>query len=138
MGTRIRVSATLFAAIAATLRQHGHGEWIDGNTIHAGGGTVFVSDEPRDLGVTIQSLVSSRDQQGKVDLVVGSEIMQLDVAKARVIHDMLGGAIEAAISDEAFVRFLTADLGMAFEATGPALVRLRELRQGSRDVVNPH
>lgn len=49
---------------------------------------------------------------------------------------MLLQASEAAISDEALVLLLD-DIGLPEEARGPMLLRIRELRQGTRGTSNP-
>ena len=72
-----------------------------------------------------------------VEIVVGSEQMQMDLDKAREVRGMLDGAIEAAISDELIHRFLIERVGMTPETAARALLDFREMRQGSKETVFP-
>jgi hypothetical protein len=87
--------------------------------------------------VEIETLLSSRTKTGAINLFVNGEAMQLDVAKAREVSRMLVAAIEAAVSDELIYRFLRDKVGLSDDAAARALLDFRELRQGSRDTVNP-
>ena len=94
-------------------------------------------DDPKDGHVECGSLLSARTKQGMVELVVNDEKIQIDIAKAKEIRDMLSEAIEAAITDEIVFRFLTTKVGLPEAAAARALVDLRELRQGSKGTVFP-
>jgi phage tail sheath gpL-like len=84
------------------------------------------------------SIYGMKSQRGLVELLVGPTRVQMTVEKAKTVHAMLGTAIEAAISDEIFVRFMVERVGMDRERAAAALLDLRELRQGSREVLNPN
>lgn len=86
--------------------------------------------------VSIASLLSARDEVGKVEMVVNGERIHLSIAKAREIYSMLGGAIEGAVTDEIVYKTLQ-QAGVAPAAIGRFLVDLREARQGSRGTVYP-
>jgi hypothetical protein len=94
---------------------------------------------PRPEGTQIEfaSILSSRDGEGKVEMMVNTETVQMDLAKAREVRSMLDGAIEAAVSDGLLHRFLIDRVGMSAETAARALLDFRELRQGSRRTVYP-
>lgn len=94
---------------------------------------------PRPEGTRIEfaSILSNRDGEGKVEMMVNTETVQMDLAKAREVRGMLDGAIEAAVSDGLLHRFLIERVGMAPETAARALLDFRELRQGSRRTVYP-
>jgi hypothetical protein len=91
--------------------------------------------EPGELVLT--SLVSARTKRGMVEIAIEGIKTQVDITKAREIAAMLHGAIEAAISDELIMAFLTSKVGLDERAAGAALVDFRELRQGTRGTVFP-
>jgi len=87
----------------------------------------------------IRSLCSAKTLEGRVSLVLnGKEISQWDVRKAKEISQMLTEAIEAAISDELIVKFLIQKMGLDHDKAIYLLRDFRELRQGSKEVVNPN
>ena len=86
---------------------------------------------------SVESIFGALTMQGLVKITLGKQSMMVDVRKAREIHAMLGQAIEAAISDEAFVKFMTTRAGLTVHAAALALGDLREIRQGTRDLVRP-
>ncbi len=88
--------------------------------------------------IVVGSLLSRRDNAGKIEIGMNGEFSQLDLDKAREVVGMLQGAIEAAISDQVMYEFLQQKIGMPAEAAANALAVFREMRQGSRDTVNPH
>jgi len=92
---------------------------------------------PEGTRIEFGTILSERDGEGKVEMLVNRETVQMDLAKAREVRGMLDGAIEAAVSDWLLYRFLTEKVGLASEAAGRALLDFRELRQGSRKTVNP-
>lgn len=87
--------------------------------------------------ITVGSLVSRRDGQGRVELQLNGEMTQMELDKAREVVGMLQGAIEAAVSDQLIVQFLTEKIGLSPDDANAALVDFREMRQGSRDRVHP-
>lgn len=87
--------------------------------------------------ITVATILSARTKRGMVELTLNAERTQLDLDKAREVHRNLGGAIEAAISDELIYTFLTTKVGLSDEKASMALLDFRELRQGSRDTVFP-
>jgi hypothetical protein len=94
--------------------------------------------KPEGTRIEFASIVSARDGEGKVEMMVNTETVQLDLAKAREVRGMLDGAIEAAVSDGLLRRFLIDRVGMTAETAARALVDFREMRQGSRSTVYPH
>lgn len=92
------------------------------------------------------SIYGQRTKQGIVEMVIrivdepdADPIkIQMDIAKAKHVSDMLTTAIEAAISDGLLVRFLTEKIKLREDAAAAALLDFREMRQGSRGVVNPN
>jgi hypothetical protein len=93
---------------------------------------------PEGTRIEVASILSSRDGEGKVEMMVNTETVQLDLAKAREVRGMLDGAIEAAVSDALLHRFLIDRVGMTAETAARALLDFREMRQGSRSTVYPH
>ncbi len=91
---------------------------------------------PAEHAVSITSLLSARDEAGKVEIVVNSERIHMSVAKAREIYNMLGAAIEGAVTDEIVFKTLQR-AHVAPPAIGRFLSDLREARQGSRGTVYP-
>ena len=85
----------------------------------------------------IGTILSQRTKQGMVELTLNSEKTQMDIAKAKHVCDMLHEAIEAAISDTLIFRFLTEKIGLDENRAAQALLDFREMRQGSKDTVNP-
>lgn len=88
--------------------------------------------------IEVASIYGARTQQGLVELTVNGKAMQLTLTKAREIRGMLDGAIEAAVTDELLVRFLTGEkVGLSLAEAANALLDFREMRQGSRGAVYP-
>lgn len=143
--TKLAVPPTVYAAIRALLAAAGYGhafqhdpfndaEMIDmhGIAIQSRGGAP-IGD------VTVTSLLSRSTKEGRVELSVNGDVIQMDLDKAREIVGMLQGAIEAAVSDQLLYQFLTKEsIGLSNEQASAAMVEFREMRQGSRDVVRPH
>jgi hypothetical protein len=141
----LRVPRTVYAAVRALLGAEGLDEAIRTDT-HTGEvldlrGIALQADgasaTPTNVAITVASLVSRRDGRGRVELQLNGEIVQLDLDKAREVVGMLQGAIEAAISDQLIVQFLTEKIGIDAERANAALIDFREMRQGSRDRVHP-
>jgi hypothetical protein len=96
--------------------------------------------------IELASIYGAQTQRGLVEMlirIVGDDNakpikIQMDIAKAKHVADMLVTAIEAAISDELLVRFLTRKVGLHPDAAAAALLDFREMRQGSRETVNPN
>jgi hypothetical protein len=84
------------------------------------------------FGVT--SIFGARERRGLVDIQLGDTRVQVSVGKAREMRDMLGEVIEAAITDELLMRFLTERIHLSPDRAGAALLDFRELRQGTRGV----
>lgn len=84
--------------------------------------------------IEVGSILSARTKEGRVEITVGKESLQIDIAKAREIYGFLGGAIEAATTDQIVFAALT-DVGISEQAAGAFLLELREKRQGSKGVV---
>lgn len=87
--------------------------------------------------VTVSSGFGQKSRRGFVELTINDTLTQMDAAKAREIGLMLLEGSEAAISDEITVKLLE---GIGIDdpqKQGAILLDLRELRQGSRDIVRP-
>jgi len=96
--------------------------------------------KPMDDGlchIEVATILSRRTRQGMVELMLNHEKTQMDLDKAREVRGMLDGAIEAAVSDTLIFAFLTTKVGISEEAASAALLDFRELRQGSKETVNP-
>lgn len=88
--------------------------------------------------VWVSSGFGTASQRGLVELTVNDQRTQMDTKKAREIGLMLIQAAEAGESDEIFVTFLKeSGFTDSPEIIGQLLVRLREIRQGSKDGVRP-
>lgn len=88
------------------------------------------------------SIIASKTKRGAVEMTLkrpGHEpyVLQMSLDAARSVSSNLAGAIEAAISDEIFFKFLTERLGLPPEHAARGLLDLRELRQGSKGTVYP-
>jgi hypothetical protein len=109
-----------------------------GEVIDMHGIALRAKDGPVNTEITVNTLLSSRTKQGRIDFAMNGELTQMDLDKAREVIGMLQHAVEAAISDELVYRFLTEKVGMDGNRASMALLDFRELRQGSRDTVNPN
>jgi len=87
--------------------------------------------------IEIGTIISSTSGRARVEVQIGTEVAQWDIGNAKTVHTMLGEAIEAAISDELIMKFLTERVHLPKEKAASLLVEFRELRQGSREAVNP-
>ena len=94
-------------------------------------------DEVRSQNIAFSTILSNRTKMGMIEFSLDDTMSQWDLDKAREIHRMLGEAIEAAVSDTLIYRFLTQKIGLDDERAVHALLDFRELRQGSRDRVQP-
>jgi len=101
--------------------------------------------------IELASIYGAKTKQGLVEMtisVVKGSVpsaappppikIQMDIPKAKHVCDMLTTAIEAAISDGLLVQFLTEKVGLSEMAAAAALLDFREMRQGSRESVNPN
>jgi hypothetical protein len=138
----LELPPTIYAAVRALLEAAGYGhafhkdagdEVLDmhGIALKSRGGSP-------DTNVVVSSLLSRRTKEGRVELALNTESTQMSLDKAREIVGLLQGAIEAAVSDQLIYAFLTTKVGLDPERATAALGDFRELRQGSRDVVNPN
>lgn len=133
----LEVPGVVFAAVKALL-QRADGRTIDGPEIDMHGIAMVARKGSKTEGeFSVGTILSARDGAGKVEIALGGELMQVDVAKAKVIVGMLHEAIEAAITDEMVSKFLIGEFRLSQEQAAIAVGRMREYRQGSRDVVNP-
>ena len=85
--------------------------------------------------IEIASLYGAQTKQGLVELSLDDKKVQMTLDKAREVLGMLSSAIEAAVSDELLVKFLTTKIGLYEEAAARSLISFRELRQGSKTAV---
>jgi hypothetical protein len=95
-------------------------------------------DELRSDNIAFSTIISGRTKRGMIEFSLNSEMSQWDLDKAREIHQMLGQAIEAAVSDTIVYRFLTEKLGLTDDQASHGLLEFRELRQGSKEFVRPN
>lgn len=97
----------------------------------------IATDLDAEQNLEIASILSSRTKRGRVNITIDALHTQLDVAKAKEVHRMLGEAIEAAISDECAYTWLRNNIGLSDEAATAALQDFRSIRQGAPGAVNP-
>jgi len=89
--------------------------------------------------VSFHSIFAANARVGMVEMYIDEKIvMRLDVRTAKEVRDNFGSAIEAAISDELIVKFLTEKVGLDDGRAVLALRDFREMRQGSVNTVIPH
>jgi hypothetical protein len=87
--------------------------------------------------VTVSSGFGQATQRGFVELTLNDQLSQMPPEKAREVGLMLLQGAEAAVSDQLTVMLLK-DVGLENPEThGQILMRLRELRQGTRGVSWP-
>lgn len=91
----------------------------------------------KEVNVAFSTIMGRDTQQGMVEMSLNDEITQMDLDKARLVHRMLGEAIEAAVSDWMIYRFFTEKVGFDQEKASAVLMDFRELRQGSKEIINP-
>ena len=84
----------------------------------------------------VESLINTAGES-KINLVLNTEIAQVDVPKARRIVQILMQCIEAAVSDVMIYRFLTEKLQLEPTKAVSGLEMIREIRQASIEAVNP-
>jgi phage tail sheath gpL-like len=87
--------------------------------------------------IELVSIYGMQTKQGLVELIINGVKTQMTISKAKEVSEMLHGAIEAAISDELIVKFLTQKVGFDEMKAAQVLLDFRELRQGSRKTVFP-
>jgi hypothetical protein len=137
----LEVPVTVFAAVRALLAaaDYGHAfhDGKDGEVIDMHGIALKSRGGSPNADITVSSLLSSRTKEGRVEFVVNSEIVQMDLGKAREVVGLLQGAIEAAVSDALLFKFLTEKVGLEPQRAAAALIDFREMRQGSRERVIP-
>src|SRR5688572_22012604 len=88
----LEVPAVVYAAVRALLTRAGYEHAFQpdgaidmhGIALQPKPGAAMSSD------VTFDSLVSSKTQEGRVEMGINGDITQMDVAKAREVHAMLG------------------------------------------------
>jgi hypothetical protein len=86
--------------------------------------------------VTVGSSFGTDSRRGYVEFTMNDQLSQMEAKKAREIGFMLLEAAEAATSDEIFVKMLE-EIGIESDRAGLVLVKLREIRQGTRGVSWP-
>lgn len=132
------VYAAVRALLAAADYQHAFHANDDGEVIDMHGIALRSKPGSADTSISVSTLLSSRTKEGRIDFAMNGELTQMDLDKAREVVGLLQNAIEAAISDELMYRFLTEKIGLDQAKAGAALLDFRELRQGSRDIVQPN
>jgi hypothetical protein len=135
------VPRAVYAAVRALLGAAGYDHAFhkekDGEVIDMHGVALRSKGGPAETDITISTLVSRRNGRGMIDFQLNGDMTQMDLDKAREVNRMLSEAIEAAVSDELIVRFLTEKIGLDADRANAALIDFREMRQGSRDRVYP-
>jgi hypothetical protein len=135
------VPRTVYAAVRALLAQadyqHAFHANPDGEVIDMHGIALRAAGRATGTNVVVGSLLSARSKEGRIELAVDGALTQMDLDKAREVVGMLQQAIEAAITDQMLHAFLTSRVGLSLEAASAALLDFRELRQGTRGVVQP-
>ena len=86
--------------------------------------------------VTVASGFGHASRRGHVEFTLNDQLSQMDAQKAREVGLMLLEAAEAATSDEIVVTLLE-EIGIDTEGAGRLLIKLREIRQGTRGVSWP-
>lgn len=94
-------------------------------------------DKPGLGAIEIGTILSHSTGRGRIEIQLGAEVAQWDVADAKKVSAMLTEAIEAAISDELIFTFLRDRVHLSPEKAAALLIDFRELRQGSKETVNP-
>lgn len=142
----LEVPPVVFAAVKALLLRadYGHAirvaegpgdkELIDmhGIALSRQGG-----DKPGLGAIEIGTILSHSSGHGRVEIQLGTEVAQWDISDAKKVSAMLTEAIEAAISDELIFKFLTQKVNIGPQKAAALLIDFRELRQGSKETVNP-
>ena len=131
------VPRSVYAAVRALLDAAGYDHAFHDDVIDMHGIALRSQGGQPGVGITVSTLVSRRDGQGKVELQLNGELTQMDLDKSREVVGMLQQAIEAAVSDQLIVQFLTQKIGLDADKANAALVDFREMRQGSRERVHP-
>lgn len=136
----LEVPGAVYAAIRALLKaanyNHSFNTDKEGEVIDMHG-IALRSKGSSGTDIVVSTLLSSKTKEGKIDFSMNGELTQMDLDKARLIVSMLQGAIEAAVSDELMYKFLVTKVGLEPERASYALIDFREMRQGSKNAVNP-
>lgn len=138
----LAVPRSVYAAVRALLAAAGyehafHNEGESSEVIDMHGIALQSKGGQPGTDITVSTLVSRRDGRGRVEFQLNGELTQMDLDKAREVVGMLQTAIEAAVSDQLIVQFLTEKIGLDADRANAALIDFREMRQGSRDRVHP-
>ena len=88
--------------------------------------------------ITVSTVLSATTKQGKIEVTVNADVLQMDLEKAREVLALLQGAIEVATADELIYRFLTDNMAWDADRAGAALTDFRDLRQRTRGGGGPH
>lgn len=137
--TVLEVPAVVYAAVRALLARAGdaHAFQPDGAIDMHGIALQEKTGATKSGEVVIGTILRSQNGHGRIEICVGAEVLQVDVADARKLAASLNDAIEAAISDQLIFKFLTERCGVPAQKAAAGLLDFRKLRQGSRDAVNP-
>lgn len=95
-------------------------------------------DDTTPVPIEVVSMYGAKTRRGLVALTIDGERTIMDPKKAQEVGLMLIECAEAAVSDEAFVRFICKLVGTDELNAARMLVDLRVVRQGTRDTVWPH
>lgn len=87
--------------------------------------------------IEVGSGYGTNSRRGFVEFILNDQLVQLEPAKAREIGLWLIECAEAAMSDEMMIT-LFAEIGLPPENQQHVLMKLRQIRQGTRGASRPH
>lgn len=130
----LELSGPAFAEIRTKLAAAGYADAIhpddDREVIDMHGLAVAMDQSPRPpVDIELASILSQATKEGKVELKVNGETVQMSLDKAREVHGMLGSAIEEAL-EEAQIDHLARQLEEHFEGEVAAGRAVRVERDG--------
>jgi hypothetical protein len=139
----LAVSPPAFNEIAQKMAKAGSAHAFrterEGPVIHMQGSALTPDMEvkPGESYFEARSLLSSRTKEGRVEMRLNDQVVQMDIRKAKETVQMLAEAIEAAASDQILYQFMRERIGLDDERATRALVDFREIRHGSKGLVIP-
>lgn len=94
------------------------------------------------INLEISTILSNRTKEGMINFSLDNGEKKIetqwDIPKAKHVVQMLHEAIEAAISDAMIYKFFRERVGMPEEKAVMVVRDFREIRQGSKEVIDPH
>ncbi len=139
--TTIEIPRAVYAAVRALIEAADHPHAVhldkDGETLDLHGLAFRSRGGTPEEHIVIGTLLSRTTHEGRIEFSMNGELAQLELSKAREIVGMLQSAIEASVSDQLIYQFLVEKVGLSPDKAVYALADFREMRQGSKDTVNP-